>query len=122
MIELDRDSIWLTQPDGQAVPCSLDQLTFEIAGNAASKLDPEVLRHAAAGVLHYFKDELGRSQITLGKPWRSNVSIGGEAMGDRGPTGWIRLQWDTAPPVLMGASIVRTDLPGAIVRAVVADQ
>ncbi len=67
MIELDRDSIWLTQPDGQAVPCSLEQLTFEIAGSGASQLDPEVLRHAAAGVLHYFKDELGRHQITLGE-------------------------------------------------------
>ena len=32
-----------------------------------------------------------------------------------GPTGWVRLQWDTAPPLLMGASIVRTDLPGAII-------
>lgn len=62
-------------------------------------------------------DQGVRSQITLGKPWRSNVSIGGEAMGDMGPTGWIRLQWDTAPPVLMGASIVRTDLPGVIVSA-----
>ena len=27
----------------------------------------------------------------------------------------MRLQWDTAPPLLMGASIVRTDLPGAII-------
>jgi len=62
-------------------------------------------------------DQGVRSQITLGKPWRSNVSIGGELMGDMGPTGWIRLQWDTAPPVLMGASIVRTDLPGAIVSS-----
>jgi len=26
----------------------------------------------------------------------------------------VRLQWDTAPPVLMGASVVRTDLPGAV--------
>ncbi len=61
-------------------------------------------------------DQGVRTQITLGKPWRSNVSIGGEAMGDMGPTGWIRLQWDTAPPVLMGASIVRTDLPGVLVN------
>ena len=27
----------------------------------------------------------------------------------------MRLQWDTAPPLLMGASIVRTDLPGAVI-------
>ncbi len=65
MIELDRDSIWLTQPDGESVPCSLEALTFEIAGSEAARLDPEVLRHAAAGVLHYFKDELKRTQVTL---------------------------------------------------------
>jgi hypothetical protein len=65
MIDLDRDSIWLTQPDGEAIPCSLEALTFEIAGSGASQLDPEVLRHAAAGVLHYFKDDLKRSQISL---------------------------------------------------------
>lgn len=51
-------------------------------------------------------------QITFGKPWRSCVSVGGEYLGDLGPTAWVRLQWDTAPPLLMGASVVRTDLPG----------
>ena len=58
---------------------------------------------------------LGRASVTFGKPWRSNVSVGGEYFGDLGPSGWVRLQWDTAWPLLMGASIVRTDLPGAIV-------
>ena len=58
---------------------------------------------------------LGRGSITFGKPWRSNVSVGGEYFGDIGPAGWVRLQWDTAWPILMGASIVRSDLPGAIV-------
>jgi len=53
----------------------------------------------------------GRASITFGKPWRSCVQVGGEVIGDLGPTGWVRLQWDTAPPLLMGASIVRTDLP-----------
>ncbi|KAB2673299.1 MAG: hypothetical protein DVB31_04060 [Verrucomicrobia bacterium] len=67
MIELDRDSIWLTQPDGESVPCSLEALTFEIAGSGASQLEPDVLRNAAAAVLHYFKDELGRTQVTLGE-------------------------------------------------------
>ena len=53
--------------------------------------------------------------VTFGKPWRSNLAIGGEFLRDLGGTGWIRLQWDTAPPFLMGASIVRTDLPGAVI-------
>ena len=33
------------------------------------------------------------------------------------PARWVRLQWDTAPPLLMGASIVRTDLPGAVIES-----
>ena len=67
------------------------------------------------GVSHEEFAGTGRAQLTFGKPWRSCVSIGGEYFSDLGPTGWVRLQWDTAPPLLMGASIVRTDLPGAIV-------
>ncbi len=55
--------------------------------------------------------------ITFGQPWRSNLSIGGEVLDDLGPTAYVRLQWDTARPLLMGASIVRSDLPGAVVGA-----
>ncbi len=59
----------------------------------------------------------GGGAITLGKPWRSNVSMGADMLDDLGPTAFVRLQWDTAWPVLMGASIVRTDLPDAQVSA-----
>jgi hypothetical protein len=52
---------------------------------------------------------------TFGKPWRSNVSIGGEYMQDLGPSVFVRLQWDTAAPLLMAASVIRTDLPGALI-------
>jgi len=54
----------------------------------------------------------GRAAVTFGKPWRSCVQVGGEWIGDLGPSAWVRLQWDTAAPLLMGASVVRTDLPG----------
>lgn len=67
------------------------------------------------GVSHDNFEGLARAAITFGKPWRSNVQVGGEYFGDLGPSGWVRLQWDTAWPLLMGASIVRTDLPGAMV-------
>lgn len=55
----------------------------------------------------------GRAELTLGRPWRSNVSVGGEYLEELGPSGWVRLQWDSVPPFLMGAAIVATDLPGA---------
>ncbi|MDX2091047.1 MAG: hypothetical protein SFX73_24520 [Kofleriaceae bacterium] len=64
------------------------------------------------GVSHEGFDGGARAVMTFGKPWRSNLSIGGEVIGDLGPTGWVRLQWDTAAPLLMGASVVRTNLPG----------
>lgn len=59
-------------------------------------------------------EENVRAAVTFGKPWRSSVQIGAEYLGDLGPSAWVRLQWDTAPPLLMGASVVRTDLPGAV--------
>lgn len=52
---------------------------------------------------------------TFGRPWGANVSVGGEFMQDLGPTVFVRLQWDTAAPLLMAASVNRTDLPGAII-------
>ncbi len=59
-----------------------------------------------------------RGAVTFGKPWRSCVSLGGEYLGDIGPSAWVRLQWDTAAPLLMGASVVRTDLPGSVLSRI----
>jgi len=64
------------------------------------------------GVSHAGFGGNGRGAVTFGKPWRSCVQLGAEYFGDLGPTAYVRLQWDTAPPLLMGASVVRTDLPG----------
>lgn len=59
----------------------------------------------------------GGAAVFFGKPWRSNISAGAELLDDMGPTAYVRLQWDTAPPLLMGAAIVRTDLPDAQVSS-----
>ncbi len=56
----------------------------------------------------------GSGAVTLGRPWRSCLQIGGEMLRSMGPTAFVRLQWDTAPPFLMGASVVKTDLPDAV--------
>lgn len=63
MIDLCRDCLLLVQDNGEAVPCSAEDLTFEIVG--ASSISHDVLRHCAAGILHYFKADLGRTRITL---------------------------------------------------------
>ena len=70
---------------------------------------------ASLGASHDGFDGGIAGAITFGKPWRSCVTVGGEYLGDLGPSAYVRLQWDTAPPLLMGASIMRTDLPGALI-------
>jgi len=86
-------------------------------GEVRIRAHPSVFFDARAslGVSHEGFDQGVRGVVTFGKPWRSSLSVGGEYLGDVGPSAWIRLQWDTAPPLLMGASIVRTDLPGAVI-------
>jgi hypothetical protein len=42
-------------------------ITIEIAGNSEGLVDPEMLRHAAASVFHYFKIELARQTVTVGE-------------------------------------------------------
>lgn len=64
MICLLNDQIFLGSPGEGAVPCSIDQITLELVGSAVGHVKPEVLREATAAVLHYFKEEMGRIQIT----------------------------------------------------------
>lgn len=70
---------------------------------------------AGLGVTETGFTGLVRGGVTFGRPWRSCVQLAAEYMGDLGPTLSMRLQWDSAAPLLMGASIVKTDLPGALV-------
>ncbi|MBM3849211.1 MAG: hypothetical protein FJ396_03295 [Verrucomicrobia bacterium] len=65
MIALRDEFLLVAQEGGQFIPCSVEHLTFELAGAAAQQVDPEWMRQAAAGVLHYFKDELGKSHVTV---------------------------------------------------------
>jgi len=53
--------------NGETVPCSAEMITVEIAGGSEGVLDPEILRHAAASVFHYFKDELQRETVNIGE-------------------------------------------------------
>jgi hypothetical protein len=53
--------------NGESIPCSAEMICIEVHGNSAGLLDPEVLRHAAASVFHYFKIELARESVTVGE-------------------------------------------------------
>ncbi|HUQ06592.1 MAG TPA: hypothetical protein VM261_29015 [Kofleriaceae bacterium] len=113
-------SIWGRTPDSDGLGAQ-EQIALGRYGFAAVRVRayPSVFVDGklALGVSDEgFLRGLGGAVI-LGKPWRSNVSVGGEMLDDLGPTAFVRLQWDTAWPVLMGAAIVRTDLPDAQVSS-----
>jgi hypothetical protein len=42
-------------------------ITIELTSNGNDRFDPEILRHAAASVFHYFKKELERETVTVGE-------------------------------------------------------
>jgi hypothetical protein len=67
MIALQSDCLLFQLSNGESIPCSAEMISFEISGNSGGLLDPEVLRHAAASVFHYFKTELERETVTVGE-------------------------------------------------------
>ena len=67
MIALRSDCLIFQLNNGESVPCSADMISVEIVGEAHTKLDPEMLRHAAASVFHYFKNELECESVTVGE-------------------------------------------------------
>ncbi len=67
MIALHSDCLLFKLSNGESVPCSPAMISVEIIGEANSHLDPELLRHAAASVFHYFKSELHRETVSVGE-------------------------------------------------------
>jgi hypothetical protein len=65
MIQLHDDYLYFRTTSGETIPCSAELVAIELVGESISQLDPELLRHAAAAVLHYFKDDLGRESVTV---------------------------------------------------------
>jgi hypothetical protein len=54
-------------PGGDNLPCSAEEVTLELLGEAVDKLDQETIQHAARAVLHYFRVELERQVVTIGE-------------------------------------------------------
>ncbi len=67
MIALLSDCLLFQLTNGESVPCSAEMISVELVGGSDDWLDPEVLRHAAASVFHYFKTELCRESVTVGE-------------------------------------------------------
>jgi hypothetical protein len=65
MIQLHQDYLLFQTTSGDSIPCSVELVAIELVGDAATTLNPELLREAAAAVLHYFKHDLGRSSVSV---------------------------------------------------------
>jgi len=67
MILLRHDCLVFKTSDGDSIPCSAEQVTLEIIGDAIAQLDEQTVKQASAAVLHYFKAELGKTSVTVGE-------------------------------------------------------
>ena len=80
MIQLHRDYLLIETSTGETIPCSAELMTIELVGGAATKLEPETVRQAAAAVLHFFKHDLGRESVSISDFSR----VLGEVLGSLG--------------------------------------
>jgi hypothetical protein len=67
MIALQSNCLFFQLASGESIPCSAEMISIELVGDSHGCLDPEILRHAAASVFHYFKNELERQTVTIGE-------------------------------------------------------
>jgi hypothetical protein len=65
MIALASDCLVFQLASGENIPISAEMVSVELVGEAVSKFDPEMVKHAAASVFHHFKHDLGREMISV---------------------------------------------------------
>lgn len=65
MIQLHRDYLLLQTTTGDFIPCAPEIFSIQLIDSFGSNVDPEMVRNAAAAVLHYFKYDLGRESISV---------------------------------------------------------
>jgi len=65
MILLRPDCLVFETPTGESIPCSATDVTVELLGEAVDSRDRELIQDAAAAVLHYFRQVLGRTSVSL---------------------------------------------------------
>ena len=75
MIQLQSDCLVFKTSSGECIPCSAEQVTIELIGDAASHVDPDVIQNASAAVLHYFKMELKRYAVSVSEFSEVLVSV-----------------------------------------------
>ena len=67
MIQLHTDCLVFETSEGESIPCSAEDVTVELLGDAARDLEEQIIEEAAAAALYYFKKELGRTVVSVGE-------------------------------------------------------
>jgi hypothetical protein len=65
MIQLRSDCLIVKQPSGNDGPSTAEAIAVQLLGPQAAGLNAELLREICAAVLHYFRDELGKTSISV---------------------------------------------------------
>lgn len=65
MIHLRHDCLVFEGDGGEWVPCSAEEVALDLVVDPSLQLDSSVIKNAAAAVLHYFRNELGRAAVTM---------------------------------------------------------
>lgn len=65
MIQLHHDYLLIKTSTGEMIPCSAELVANELIGNAVDHLDPALVQQAAAAVVHYFKNDLARTAVSI---------------------------------------------------------
>jgi hypothetical protein len=64
MIQLHHECLLLDNGSGQLIPFFPESLTVEILDPGSGLLDEDLVREAAAAVVHYFRHEVGRETVS----------------------------------------------------------
>jgi len=67
VILLASGCLFFELPSGESVPFSAEMIAVEVMGDSVGNFDPEVIRHAASSVFHYFRKDLARETVTVGE-------------------------------------------------------
>lgn len=65
MIQLHSHCLVFETANGEHIPCSVEDVSVEVIGEAVDQLDHDIVRQAAAAVLHYFKVERKQTIVTI---------------------------------------------------------
>ena len=61
------DCLMFQTTTGQQILCSAEWVSLELIGDGVVQINPEMVRHASAAVLHYFKHEMNRETVSVGE-------------------------------------------------------